>query len=100
MSRPYSRQSSSLPGMDDAQVDQLNKEVSACSSTYSGDDDKTLVLVDAFTKYDPAVEEQGVADILAALDESEQKIMSDINMPLRHFRAEKVGVGNHTVIDE
>ena len=39
---------------------------------------------------DPAVETKGVEDMLAALSKEEAASMSDINMPLRHFRAEKV----------
>lgn len=41
---------------------------------------------------DLATEEQGVADILAALssEEREQVQQDDTSMPIRHFRAEKV----------
>ena len=41
---------------------------------------------------DVATEEQGVADILAALssEEREQVQRDDTSMPIRHFRAEKV----------
>ena len=41
---------------------------------------------------DPAVEEQGVKDILAGLSDAEKEALADENMPLRHFRAEKVSV--------
>jgi hypothetical protein len=42
------------------------------------------------TMFEPEVEANGVKDILAALTEEEMKYLSDPNMPLRHFRAEKV----------
>jgi hypothetical protein len=50
------------------------------------------------TMFDPEVEANGVKDILAALTEEEMKYLSDPNMPLRHFRAEKVRfTQGHTV---
>jgi len=39
---------------------------------------------------DPKVESKGVEDILAALTKDEKDELADANMPLRHFRAEKV----------
>jgi hypothetical protein len=42
--------------------------------------------------FDPEVEAKGVEQILAALTEDETKFLADKNMPLRHFRAEKVSV--------
>lgn len=39
---------------------------------------------------DPEVEIKGVRDILAALTDEEKSELADANMPLRHFRAEKV----------
>jgi hypothetical protein len=39
---------------------------------------------------EPDVEVQGVQDILKALSEEERNSLPDENMPLRHFRAEKV----------
>ena len=41
---------------------------------------------------DPAMEAKGVQAILAQLTEKEQKAMPDQDMPLRHFRAEKVSI--------
>ena len=41
---------------------------------------------------DPAVEEKGVKDILAGLTDAEKGALADENMPLRHFRAEKVSL--------
>ncbi len=46
--------------------------------------------------FDPEVEAKGVEEILAALTEDETKFLADQNMPLRHFRAEKVSVSVHT----
>jgi hypothetical protein len=43
-------------------------------------------------KLDPAVEEKGVAEILAGLTDAEKAALADKDMPLRHFRAEKVSV--------
>jgi len=40
--------------------------------------------------FDAAIEDEGVMKIRAALTEEELKAMPDDNMPLRHFRAEKV----------
>jgi hypothetical protein len=40
--------------------------------------------------FDPEVEAKGVESILAALTEDETASLADKNMPLRHFRAEKV----------
>ena len=41
-------------------------------------------------KLDPTVENNGVKEILAGLSEAEVAALADENMPLRHFRAEKV----------
>jgi hypothetical protein len=46
--------------------------------------------------FDPEVEAKGVEQILAALTEDETKFLADKNMPLRHFRAEKVSVSVQT----
>lgn len=46
--------------------------------------------------FEPEVEAKGVEAILAALTEDETKYLADENMPLRHFRAEKVSVSVHS----
>ena len=38
-------------------------------------------------------EREGIVEILNALTADEKAQMSDISMPIRHFRAEKVGNG-------
>jgi CRAL/TRIO domain len=48
---------------------------------------------DVHCNLDPAVEDQGVKNILARLSDAEKEALADDEMPLRHFRAEKVRVG-------
>jgi hypothetical protein len=40
--------------------------------------------------FDAEIEDEGAMKILSALDTDEVQYLSDENMPLRHFRAEKV----------
>lgn len=49
---------------------------------------------------DPSVEQQGAKDVLAALTPDERDAIPDPNMPLRHFRAEKVCSCEHSIGDE
>ena len=46
---------------------------------------------------DVDVETKGSAEVLAALTDEEKQHMPDENMPLRHFRAEKVCLKNKMV---
>ena len=47
-------------------------------------------------KFDEAMEREGCAQLIAALTTEELKNMSDPNLPLRHFRADKGNVGKAT----
>lgn len=42
--------------------------------------------------FDADIEDEGALKILSALNQEEAKYLSDENMPLRHFRAEKVSI--------
>lgn len=52
----------------------------------------TMTQIDPSCDMDPAVEAKGVQAILEQLTDQERTAMPDADMPLRHFRAEKVSL--------
>lgn len=49
-----------------------------------------MTQIDPTCDMDPAVESKGIQAILEQLTDQERAAMPDYDMPLRHFRAEKV----------
>ena len=87
----------SCDGALDDDDDDTPEEIISASNTRSVD---RFWLGQEPNLLDVATEEQGVADILAALssEEREQVQREDTSMPIRHFRAEKVSGWRYQVI--
>ena len=77
--------SSSLSGLEgDANAPQAEDEPIQTKGSIGPGGEKRL--------FDAPIEDEGVMKIRSALDPEELSAMPDDNMPLRHFRAEKVSI--------